>query len=118
MKHRASRLEEGNRRISRRPGAARGRDAGRGAGARRKYRAARRIGAAAARGDIIVQADADTIYPAGWLKHIADQFAAHPEAAAILAEERADDVGVSYTSRPNGAPASTAQRMSTMTARP
>src|SRR4030042_6151614 len=44
---------------------------------------ARQVGADAACGDIIVQADADTVYPRGWLKKIADQFAAHPEAVAI-----------------------------------
>jgi peptidoglycan/xylan/chitin deacetylase (PgdA/CDA1 family) len=44
---------------------------------------ARQVGADSARGDIIVQADADTIYPKGWLSRIASQFAAHPEAVAI-----------------------------------
>ncbi len=44
---------------------------------------ARQTGAEAARGDIIVQADADTIYPPDWLTKIAHQFAAHPEAVAI-----------------------------------
>ncbi len=44
---------------------------------------ARQVGASAARGDIIVQADADTIYPRDWLRKLADQFAAHPEAAAV-----------------------------------
>lgn len=44
---------------------------------------ARQTGADAADGDIIVQADADTVYPAGWLQRIADQFAAHPKAAAV-----------------------------------
>lgn len=44
---------------------------------------ARRVGADAARGDIIVQADSDTIYPRGWLKRIAEQFEAHPEAVAV-----------------------------------
>ena len=44
---------------------------------------ARQVGADAARGDIIAQADADTIYPRHWLKRIADQFASHPEAVAI-----------------------------------
>ena len=44
---------------------------------------ARQIGADAAHGDIIVQADADTIYPAVWLQRIADHFRAHPEVVAV-----------------------------------
>lgn len=44
---------------------------------------ARQVGADAARGDIIAQADADTVYPQDWLKKIADQFSAHPNAAAL-----------------------------------
>lgn len=44
---------------------------------------ARQVGADAACGDIIVQADADTIYPEDWLKRIADQFASYPEVVAI-----------------------------------
>jgi len=36
---------------------------------------ARQAGADAACGDIIAQADADTIYPRGWLRRIANQFA-------------------------------------------
>jgi len=44
---------------------------------------ARQVGADAARGDIIAQADADTIYPVGWLKRIADHFVAHPEVVAL-----------------------------------
>jgi glycosyltransferase involved in cell wall biosynthesis len=44
---------------------------------------ARQAGADAARGDIIAQADADTIYPADWLTRIATQLASHPEAVAI-----------------------------------
>ncbi|MBT9166359.1 MAG: Peptidoglycan-N-acetylglucosamine deacetylase [Chloroflexi bacterium] len=44
---------------------------------------ARQVGADAARGDIVVQADADTVYPKGWLNRIASQFASHPEVAAI-----------------------------------
>lgn len=44
---------------------------------------ARQAGADAAYGDIIVQADADTVYPGDWLKKIAAQFAAHPGAAAV-----------------------------------
>ncbi|MBT9163375.1 MAG: Peptidoglycan-N-acetylglucosamine deacetylase [Chloroflexi bacterium] len=44
---------------------------------------ARQVGADAARGDIIVQADADSVYPGGWLNRIASQFASHPEAVAL-----------------------------------
>ncbi len=44
---------------------------------------ARQKGADAAKGDIIVQADADTTYPEDWLKRIAEQFAAHPRAVAV-----------------------------------
>lgn len=44
---------------------------------------ARQAGADAARGDIIAQADADTIYPSDWLTKIASQFSAHPRAVAI-----------------------------------
>ncbi len=45
--------------------------------------AARQFGADNAAGEIIVQADADTIYPAPWLQRIADQFASHPKASAV-----------------------------------
>lgn len=44
---------------------------------------ARQAGADAARGDIIAQADADTIYPRDWLRRIAEKFAAHPEVMAV-----------------------------------
>lgn len=44
---------------------------------------ARRMGAGAASGDIIVQADADTIYPRDWLKKLVGRLAAHPEAVAV-----------------------------------
>ncbi|MGD0353784.1 MAG: glycosyltransferase [Dehalococcoidia bacterium] len=44
---------------------------------------ARQVGAHAARGDIIAQADADTVYPRDWLTKIADHFASHPDAAAL-----------------------------------
>jgi peptidoglycan/xylan/chitin deacetylase (PgdA/CDA1 family) len=44
---------------------------------------ARQVGADAAHGDIIVQADADTIYPRDWLKRIADRFASHPKVIAV-----------------------------------
>jgi peptidoglycan/xylan/chitin deacetylase (PgdA/CDA1 family)/glycosyltransferase involved in cell wall biosynthesis len=45
--------------------------------------AARQFGAENAAGDIIIQADADTIYPPQWLQRIADQFAAHPKASSV-----------------------------------
>jgi peptidoglycan-N-acetylglucosamine deacetylase len=44
---------------------------------------ARQVGADAANGDIIAQADADTIYPSGWLRRIAEQFASRPTVVAI-----------------------------------
>jgi len=44
---------------------------------------ARQIGADAAHGDIIAQADADTLYPRNWLSRIADRFAKHPEIVAV-----------------------------------
>jgi len=44
---------------------------------------ARQAGAEAARGDIVVQADADTVYPAGWLRRLKIQFEKHPEAVAV-----------------------------------
>jgi peptidoglycan/xylan/chitin deacetylase (PgdA/CDA1 family) len=44
---------------------------------------ARQAGADAAHGDIIVQADADTIYPTNWLKKMADLFASRPEVVAV-----------------------------------
>ena len=44
---------------------------------------ARQMGADAARGDIIAQADADTVYPPDWLRRISERFAAHPETVAI-----------------------------------
>jgi glycosyltransferase involved in cell wall biosynthesis len=44
---------------------------------------ARLAGADATSGDIIAQADADTVYPANWLRRIADRFASHPEAVAV-----------------------------------
>lgn len=44
---------------------------------------ARQVGADAAQGDIIVQADGDTLYPEKWLKRIADKMEAHPEAPAV-----------------------------------
>jgi peptidoglycan/xylan/chitin deacetylase (PgdA/CDA1 family) len=44
---------------------------------------ARQVGADAASGDIIAQADADTVYPEDWLRRIAEKFASRPEVVAI-----------------------------------
>lgn len=44
---------------------------------------ARQAGAYAAKGDIIIQVDADTVYPADWLSRIVSNFQAHPKAAAV-----------------------------------
>jgi len=44
---------------------------------------AREVGAGAARGEIIAQADADTVYPPNWLTIMAAQLAAHRDAVAI-----------------------------------
>ncbi|MCX8125962.1 MAG: polysaccharide deacetylase family protein [Dehalococcoidia bacterium] len=44
---------------------------------------ARQAGAYAARGEIIVQADADTIYPPDWLSRIINNFHTHPRAVAV-----------------------------------
>ena len=44
---------------------------------------ARQTGAEAARGEIILQADADTIYPVWWIKRIKKQFARHPKIIAV-----------------------------------
>jgi peptidoglycan/xylan/chitin deacetylase (PgdA/CDA1 family)/GT2 family glycosyltransferase len=44
---------------------------------------ARQAGADAAVGPIIVQADADTLYPAWWLSRIQNQFDKHPHAVAV-----------------------------------
>jgi glycosyltransferase involved in cell wall biosynthesis len=44
---------------------------------------ARKFGAHEARGDIIIQADADTIYPNDWLTRINRHFTAHPEVVAV-----------------------------------
>jgi peptidoglycan/xylan/chitin deacetylase (PgdA/CDA1 family) len=44
---------------------------------------ARQVGAEASNGDIIVQADGDTLYPEHWLKRIADKMAKNPKAVAI-----------------------------------
>lgn len=44
---------------------------------------ARQAGFDAAAGDIIVQADADTTYPPGWLSYIAGHFNTHPRSVAL-----------------------------------
>jgi len=44
---------------------------------------ARQVGADTAKGDIIAQADADTIYPPDWVSRIAMQFERHPKAVAV-----------------------------------
>lgn len=44
---------------------------------------ARQAGVEAALGDVIVQADADTIYPRDWVARIERYFALHPESAAL-----------------------------------
>jgi len=44
---------------------------------------ARQAGADASKGDIIVQADGDTLYPRHWLEKIAKKFEQHPEAVAL-----------------------------------
>jgi len=44
---------------------------------------ARQVGARAAQGDIIFQADADTMYPENWLSRIAAHFNSHPETVAV-----------------------------------
>jgi peptidoglycan/xylan/chitin deacetylase (PgdA/CDA1 family) len=44
---------------------------------------ARQVGADAACGDIIAQADADTVYPRNWLTTIADSFSSHPDTVAV-----------------------------------
>lgn len=44
---------------------------------------ARQTGAQSASGDIIAQADADTVYPREWLSRIAGHFAAHQHSVAL-----------------------------------
>jgi len=44
---------------------------------------ARQVGADAALGDIIAQADADTMYPSDWLSKLARHFDTHPGTAAL-----------------------------------
>lgn len=50
---------------------------------RRGVAYARQAGAEASRGEIIVQADADTIYPQWWLTRIQKQFNSHTEAIGV-----------------------------------
>jgi peptidoglycan-N-acetylglucosamine deacetylase len=49
---------------------------------------ARQAGAEAASGEIIIQADADTIYPEDWLARIDRHFATHPNSIALAGEYR------------------------------
>ena len=44
---------------------------------------ARQAGAEQASGEIVAQADADTIYPEGWLTGIAGHFSRHPDSSAL-----------------------------------
>jgi peptidoglycan-N-acetylglucosamine deacetylase len=44
---------------------------------------ARQAGADAAKGDIIAQADADTIYPRDWLRRIDEAFASNPKVVSV-----------------------------------
>ena len=44
---------------------------------------ARQTGAEAASGEIVVQADADTVYPTWWLSRVQQGFKAHPRAVAV-----------------------------------
>jgi glycosyltransferase involved in cell wall biosynthesis len=44
---------------------------------------ARQAGAVSAQGEIVVQADADTVYPNWWLSRIQRQFHSHPAAIAV-----------------------------------
>lgn len=50
---------------------------------RRGVTFARQTGAEAAIGELIVQADADTVYPRDWLSRIDRHFASHPRSAAL-----------------------------------
>ncbi|MCX6795184.1 MAG: glycosyltransferase [Candidatus Falkowbacteria bacterium] len=45
---------------------------------------AREAGTKVAKGEIIIQTDADTVYPAGWLNKIVETFSKHPEAVAVI----------------------------------
>jgi glycosyltransferase involved in cell wall biosynthesis len=51
--------------------------------AKRGVAFARQAGAEAARGDIVAQADADTMYPPHWLGRIDNFFASHADAAGL-----------------------------------
>ena len=44
---------------------------------------ARQVGADVSAGDIIAQADADTVYPRSWIARIADHFSSHPDSVAL-----------------------------------
>ncbi len=44
---------------------------------------ARQAGAEAARGEIVAQADADTVYPPGWLEHVGGYFDSHQGVAGL-----------------------------------
>jgi len=63
----------------------------------------RQTGADAVQGDIIVQADADTVYPPQWLTAIARQFTSHPEAVALAGRYYYTEslwwAGIEYTVR-------------------
>lgn len=50
---------------------------------KRGVASARQAGALSSRGEIVVQADADTIYPSDWLSRIARDFSSHPKAIAV-----------------------------------
>lgn len=52
---------------------------------------ARQAGDSLASGDIIVQADADTIYPRDWLTRIARYFSSHPKSVALAGVYRYKD---------------------------
>jgi glycosyltransferase involved in cell wall biosynthesis len=50
---------------------------------RRGVAYARQAGAEAAKGEVIVQVDADTTYPPGWLERIEEYFVLHPKSAGV-----------------------------------
>lgn len=56
--------------------------------ARRGVVCAREAGFRASSGEIIVQADADSIYPSDWLLRIAEQFSSDPEVVAVAGDVR------------------------------
>lgn len=47
---------------------------------------ARQAGAMAAAGEIVVQADADTVYPSDWLCRVAQHFVSHPNTVALAGD--------------------------------